>query len=124
MMFNFKSLVASLALTPLLFLTTHTAAVANDEPRTYSEADRQKAIIMCMTAEYVKFYQEYPAEEDVMPLCHQRFEQLITEIPYAEYEQWVLQTPYSAYPNSETSSIMMRYNKHMLGLDNELFIFE
>ena len=99
-------------------LFAHTAS-AEDTLENYSETDRHKAIVMCMTVEYVQFHQEYPAEEDLMDLCNQRFQQLTQDIPYAEYKNWVLDTPYSPYPAPETSAILEQYNRIMLGLDSQ-----
>jgi|LSQX01.1.fsa_nt_gb hypothetical protein len=99
-------------------LFAHTA-LAEEALEDYSETDRHKAIVMCMTVEYVQFHQEYPAEQDVMDLCNQRFQQLTQDIPYAEYKNWVLDTPYSPYPAPETSAILEQYNRIMLGLDSQ-----
>ncbi|MDO5667266.1 MAG: hypothetical protein Q4G44_05530 [Alcaligenaceae bacterium] len=103
-----------------LFALTAEAQQLEDE--NYSDIDRYKAIIMCMTVEYVQFYQEHPAEEDVMDICQSRFNRLSDDIPYEQYKNWVLETPYTPYPSVETSAILEQYHRIMLGLDPEMSI--
>lgn len=114
-----KSL-SKLIVSTLLLLCSQVSSAQEESVETYSEQDMQKAIIMCMTAEYVQFHQEYPAEDDVMALCHVRFKQLTQEIPYQAYQNWVLATPYSPYPPTETATILEKYNRIMLGLDSRI----
>lgn len=104
----------------LLLLCSQAVSAQQETVESYSEQDMQKAIVMCMTAEYVQFHQEYPAEDDVMDICHARFKQLTQEIPYEEYQKWVLTTPYSPYPPTETATILEKYNRIMLGFDAQI----
>lgn len=102
--------------------TTGTATTVSQTKRatpseSYSDQDRYKAIIMCMTVEYVQLYQAHPAEEDAMDICNARYQRLIEEIPYAHYKQWLSDTPYSPYPGPETSALLEKYHRIMLGLD-------
>ncbi len=107
--------------TSLLLLCSQTGLAQEQEMvETYSDQDMQKAIVMCMTAEYVQFHQEYPAEDDVMDTCKLRFKQLSDEIPYQDYQKWVLETPYSPYPPTETATILEKYHRIMLGLDTKI----
>ena len=106
----------------LLFLTPHSIHAQEESANDYSEQDRHKAIIMCMTAEYVQFYHEHPAEDDAMDICNSRFEQLRQEIPYEDYKKWVLETPYSPYPATESSEILEKYSQIMLGVDAQPFL--
>lgn len=39
----------------------------------YTDYDKHKAVITCMQYIYVEKHQQVPAEEDVFPLCEQRF---------------------------------------------------
>lgn len=96
------------------------SSYAQSDVENYSEQDKHKAIIMCMTVEYVQFYQEHPAEDDVMDICNARYRRLTQDIPYEHYKQWVLETPYSPYPSAETSAILEQYNRIMLGLDPQM----
>ena len=108
-------------ITTALLLFNAQASLAKEEAvATYSDQDMQKATVMCMTAEYVQFHQEYPAEDDVMTICQARFKQLTQEVPYEEYQHWVLATPYSPYPPAETATILEKYNRIMLGLDSQI----
>lgn len=109
-------------ITASLLLTFGQASLAQEQEvaTTYSDQDKQKAIVMCMTAEYVQFHQEYPAEADVMDTCKLRFKQLSNEIPYQEYQKWVLETPYSPYPPAETAAILEKYHRIMLGLGSQI----
>ena len=58
----------------------------------YSQFDKERAIITCMTAEYATRYQDDPAEADMFPECEARFEKLKATLPYAEYVR-LQQTP-------------------------------
>ena len=121
---NFSRFIAISAIISAILSPT---AVAQSEETTpsFSELDRQKAIIRCMTLEYVGFYQEHPAEADAMDICNARFQRLTQEIPYENYKQWVLDTPYSPYPAAETSAIQEQYNHIMFGIDPQIpFIVE
>lgn len=111
----------ALFLMPLCTLLSQTV-LAQAEIANYSEQDKHKAIIMCMTVEYVQFYQEHPAEEDAMEICHARFKRLTQDIPYEHYKKWVSETPYSPYPSLETSAILEQYNRIMLGLDQDTLL--
>lgn len=109
-------------ITTSLFLLCSQVSLAQEQEvvTTYSDQDMQKAIVMCMTAEYVQFHEEYPAEDDVMDICKMRFRQLTQEIPYQDYQKWVLETPYSPYPPTETATILEKYHRIMLGLDTQI----
>lgn len=112
---NIKRIYQLLGFT--LLLSAAQGSSAQEAVENYTEQDRHKAIIMCMTVEYVQLHQEHPAEEDLIDICNARFKQLTQEIPYEEYKQWVLETSYSPYPSTETSVILEKYNHIMLGLD-------
>lgn len=115
-----KTLLASCLLTMCSFPALSLSAQTAEE--SYGDQDRYKAIIMCMTVEYVQFYQEYPAEEDVMDRCNARFQRLTQSIPYEQYKKLVLETPYTPYPSAETSAILEEYHRIMLGLDTDISI--
>ena len=67
-----------------------------DEPAgEYSQFDKERAIIACMTAEYAMRYTDDPAETDMFPECEARYEKLKATLPYAEYVR-LQQTPVSA----------------------------
>ncbi|WP_048768778.1 hypothetical protein [Oligella urethralis] len=100
-----------------LSLSWNSSVLAEVSEDSYSDQDRHKAIIMCMTVQYVQLYQEHPAEEDAMTTCNARYQRLMQEIPYAHYKQWLLDTPYSPYPSPETSALLDQYHRIMLGLD-------
>src|SRR5690606_18073559 len=61
----------------------------------YTEFDKERAIITCMTAEYATRYTDDPAESDMFPECEKRYEKLKATLPYAEYVRF-LKTPVSA----------------------------
>ncbi|AFK62583.1 hypothetical protein TKWG_12015 [Advenella kashmirensis WT001] len=69
----------------------------------YSQFDKERAIIACMTAEYATNYTDDPAETDMFPECEARFEKLKATLPYAEYVR-IQQTPVSA----ETGPVQMQ----------------
>lgn len=69
----------------------------------YSQFDKERAIIACMTAEYATSYMDDPAETDMFPECEARFEKLKAALPYAEYVR-IQQTPVSA----ETGPVQMQ----------------
>lgn len=57
------------------FFIIHCAGWAQDIPLEpgYTDYDKHKAVITCMQYIYVEKHQQAPAEEDVFPLCEQRF---------------------------------------------------
>ncbi|MHC8947154.1 hypothetical protein EV681_2157 [Advenella incenata] len=61
----------------------------------YSQFDKERAIIACMTAQYATSYMDDPAETDMFPECEARFAKLKATLPYAEYVR-IQQTPVSA----------------------------
>ncbi len=61
----------------------------------YSQFDRERAIITCMTAEYATRYTDDPAETDMFPECEARFKKLKDTLPYSEYMR-IQQNPLSA----------------------------
>ncbi|HBP30238.1 MAG: hypothetical protein ACTIKR_02305 [Advenella sp.] len=82
----------------------------------YSQFDKERAIIACMTAQYATNYMDDPAETDMFPECEARFTKLKATLPYAEYVR-IQQTPVSA----ETGPVHMQpyevFLQIMTGMD-------
>lgn len=51
----------------------------------YSDYDKHKAVITCMQYMYVEKHQQEPAEENLFPLCEQRFLALSRTLPHSEF---------------------------------------
>ena len=82
----------------------------------YSQFDKERAIITCMTAEYATNYMDDPAETDMFPECESRFEKLKSTLPYAEYVR-IQQTPVSAEAGPAEMQPYEIFLKIMTGTD-------
>ncbi len=65
-----------------LWISLNRSHEVSDE---YSQFDRERAIVTCMTAEYATRYTDDPAETDMFPECEARYEKLKKTLPYSEY---------------------------------------
>lgn len=90
-----KYLIAGLFLLIALVYLWFGMSRQNEVVADYSQFDRERAIITCMTAEYATLYTDDPAESDMFPECEARFEKLKATVPYTEYKR-ILQTPVTA----------------------------
>ncbi|NLY63893.1 MAG: hypothetical protein GX070_02915 [Alcaligenaceae bacterium] len=74
----------------------------------YPQYEKEKAIIFCMTREYVLNYQDEPAEEDLFPECETRFLKLQETVPYEKYKA-IRDKGYMIYQDDETTHILNEY---------------
>lgn len=95
-----KYLIAALFVLVALIYLGISLNRLNDDTADYTQFDKERAIITCMTAEYATRYSDDPAESDMFPECEARFEKLKATLPYAEYVR-IQQEPVSteAGPN-------------------------
>lgn len=71
------------------FFMAHCASFAQDIPLEpgYTDYDKHKAVITCMQYIYVEKHQQAPAEEDVFPLCEQRFLVLSRTLSHDDFKK-------------------------------------
>ena len=84
------------------------------QEQTYPNHEREKAIIFCVTREYVLQYQEEPAEKDLFPVCESRFAELESSIPYEKYKA-VRDKGYMIYPDNQSTELMEKYFDILMG---------
>lgn len=51
----------------------------------YTAYDQHKAVISCMQYIYIQHYSDIPAEEDMFPLCEQRFLALSRQLTHEQF---------------------------------------
>lgn len=51
----------------------------------YTDYDKHKAVITCMQYQYVEKYQQTPADENLFPLCEQRFLELSRTMSHDDF---------------------------------------
>lgn len=111
-----KYLIAALfVLTAMAYLWTSMKR-PHETAGEYSQFDKERAVITCMTAAYATHYMDDPAETDMFPECESRFEKLKATLPYAEYVR-IQQTPVSADVGPDQMQPYEIFLKIMTGTD-------
>ena len=108
----FLVLFIVLAIAYLLVVLLHDTDTTDD----YTEFDKERAVITCMTAEYATRYTDDPAESDMFPECEKRYEKLKATLPYSEYMRF-LKTPVSAEAGPNEMQPYEVYLQIMTGQD-------
>lgn len=69
------------------FLVLNNMSFAQEIPLEpgYTDYDKHKAVITCMQYMYVERHQQAPSEEDIFPLCEQRFLALSRTLSHDEF---------------------------------------
>ncbi len=84
------------------------------QEKAYPQYEKEKAIIFCMTREYVLQHQEEPAEEDLFPECESRFAKLQATIPYNTYKA-VRDKGYMLYKDKQSAELLEKYYSILMG---------
>ncbi|MBK1780465.1 hypothetical protein JHL22_04480 [Advenella sp. WQ 585] len=84
------------------------------QEQAYPQYEKEKAIVFCMTREYVLLYQEEPAEVDLFPVCESRFATLETRIPYDNYKA-VRDKGYMLYKDKQSAELLEKYYSILMG---------
>lgn len=99
------------AYTAFLYYNKH-----KDPQADYAQADERNAIILCMTAEYVKYYEQDLPDNDIMPVCRARWQTVQQTIPFEKYKQVMLDTPFQRDEPEETAAVRKTYNDILSGV--------
>lgn len=79
----------------------------------YRDYDRYKAVSTCMLKVYVERYQHEPAEENLFPLCEQRYLTLHNTLPFEEFIQYKLSPAHAESADQRTGN---RYYDTLYGV--------
>lgn len=107
-----KTIKLTLTCALLGFLSMVNTSHAQEQ--TYPPYEKEKAIIFCMTREYVLQHQEEPAEEDLFLECESRFAKLQTSIPYEKYKA-VRDKGYMIYKDNQSAELLEKYYDILMG---------
>lgn len=89
-------------------------AASHAQEQTYPQYEKEKAIIFCMTREYLLQHQEEPAEKDMFPVCESRFAELENSIPYEKYKA-VRDKGYMIYKDNQSAELLEKYFGILMG---------
>lgn len=98
-----------------LFGLLAVAPASYAQQQSYPQYEKEKAIIFCMTREYVLHYQEEPAEVDIFPECESRFARLEALIPYEQYKA-MRDKGYMIYKDPQSAELLEKYYSTLMGV--------